>query len=343
MADVVSILIPAYNAEGWIGDTIRSALSQTWPKKEIIVVDDGSTDQTLQISRKFESPVVKVLAQENRGASSARNTALAIAQGDYIQWLDADDLLAPDKIAYQLKVSDGDWSSRILLTSAWGKFYFRHWKAKFFPNSLWQDLEPVEWILRKLDENAWMSIESWLVSRKLTELAGPWNEKLLRDNDGEYFCRVVSASEKVKFIAESISYCRRGNLGSISSDLNMSDKKIESLFQSTCLQISYLRSLEDSERTRRASLEYLQRWLIYFYPEKPEMIERANKLAENLGGELSRPTLTWKYSAIRKLFGWKTAKAAQRMGSRAKIMVLKNLDRLLYKLFVERRPRPRGH
>src|SRR2546425_6261438 len=103
MQPLVSILIPAYNAEPWIADTIRSALAQTWPRKEIIVVDDGSRDQTLSIARQFASKNVSVVTQENQGASAARNRALALSQGKFIQWLDADDLIAPDKIAKQVE------------------------------------------------------------------------------------------------------------------------------------------------------------------------------------------------------------------------------------------------
>src|SRR5208283_2963024 len=203
MSDLVSILIPAYNAEKWIRDTVKSALGQTWSRKEIIIVNDGSSDNTLNIARGFESPSVKVLTQDNKGASSARNKALSAAQGKYIQWLDADDLLAPDKISQQLRKSEDGRDSRILISSAWGKFYYRHWRAKFVRNSLWQNLSPAEWILRKLDENAWMSIESWLVSRKLTEMAGPWDERLSMDDDGEYFRRVVTSSEQIIFVVEA--------------------------------------------------------------------------------------------------------------------------------------------
>src|SRR5882672_6611417 len=103
-APLVSILIPAFNAEQWIGETLRSALAQTWPHKEIIVVDDGSRDQTVATARKFEAEGVRVVTQKNSGAAAARNTAFSLCHGDYIQWLDADDLLAPDKIASQLRV-----------------------------------------------------------------------------------------------------------------------------------------------------------------------------------------------------------------------------------------------
>ena len=85
-----------------MADTLRSATAQTWRRKEIIVIDDGSTDQTLRIARQFESQGVRVYSKRNEGAASSRNLALLLSKGDYIQWLDADDLLAPDKIALQM-------------------------------------------------------------------------------------------------------------------------------------------------------------------------------------------------------------------------------------------------
>src|SRR5438093_3355190 len=106
MKPLVSILIPAYNAERWIAETMRSALRQTWPNKEILVVDDGSTDQTLRIARQFPSKAISVVSQKNQGAAAARNKAFDLCQGDYVQWLDADDLLSPDKIAKQMEAAE---------------------------------------------------------------------------------------------------------------------------------------------------------------------------------------------------------------------------------------------
>ncbi len=120
-----SILIPAYNAQEWIADTIHSAIAQTWPRTEIIVVDDGSSDSTLVIARTFESQGVRVIPQKNQGASAARNTAFLHSHGDYIQWLDADDLLAPDKIAKQMELVMQGLSPRTLLSSSWAHFMYR--------------------------------------------------------------------------------------------------------------------------------------------------------------------------------------------------------------------------
>ena len=311
MSLLVSIVIPAYNSEKWIERTIISALHQTWERKEIIIVDDGSNDKTVNIARKYESKILRVLTQENKGASAARNTGLKIAQGDYFQWLDSDDVLARDKISNQLKTKDVGRTSRILLTSKWGIFSSDVAKAKFIPSSLWQNLSPLDHLIIKMDENAYMATGSWLVSRELTELAGPWNEQLLRDNDGEYFKRVILSSEEVRFVPESIIYWRKGNIRSISSNANLTDEKIESLFIATAGYVKTLLSLENSERTRKVCIKFLQRWLIYFYPDKTEILKKLYDLAAELGETLQEPELDWKYSLIQKTFGWKFAKKAR--------------------------------
>jgi glycosyltransferase involved in cell wall biosynthesis len=120
MKPLVSILIPAYNAETWIADTIKSAIGQSWPRKEIIIVDDGSTDQTLAIARQFASKEVVVVSQNNQGAAATRNHALSVSQGDFIQWLDADDLLSPNKVTKQLEALGENRNLRTLLSSEWG-------------------------------------------------------------------------------------------------------------------------------------------------------------------------------------------------------------------------------
>jgi len=107
---LVSILIPAYNAEQWAAETLTSALAQTWRPLEIIVVNDGSTDGTMNVLRCFEAAGVRVICQRNQGAAAARNRAFAESRGDYVQWLDADDLLAPEKIARQMAVLETDGS-----------------------------------------------------------------------------------------------------------------------------------------------------------------------------------------------------------------------------------------
>jgi glycosyltransferase involved in cell wall biosynthesis len=328
MSELVSILIPAYNAEKWIGDTIKSALNQTWPSTEIIIVDDGSKDNTLAIARLFESSSVKVITQENRGASAARNRALALAQGNYIQWLDADDLLAPDKISQQLNGAEIGKDTRILLTSAWGRFFYYPQNAKFVPNSLWRDMQPVDWIITRFNESVWMHPASWLITRRLTEMAGPWNEMLSFDDDGEYFCRIVSDSEKVKFVPMAKCYYRVGNSASLSS--KRSAQALESLILSIRLCFKHLHSLENSERTKAACLRYLQNRIMDFYPGQPEVIQKVNQLAQEFNTNIVAPKVSLKFSLIKKLFGLKTASKMKSFVWGAEVITRKNLDRLMY-------------
>jgi glycosyltransferase involved in cell wall biosynthesis len=322
---LVSILIPAYNVDTWIGESISSAINQTWPRKEIIVINDGSTDSTGEAIRAWKSPIVKVVTQENQGAARSRNRALSLAQGDYIQWLDGDDVLAPDKITRQMKAAERE-STRTLFSSRFGLFYTSPSRASFAPGPLWKDLSPVAWITEKFANNTWMNPAVWLVSRELSDTAGPWNPDLSLDDDGEYFCRIVAASDSVRFVPEACSYYRQWNPSSLSRSINV--KAQRSLLTSLKLSIGYLRDLEDSETTRAAARSYLQVWMGYFYSEQAELLEELQALARELGGELHPPALSLKYRCIRHLFGWGAAKKAARMVASSKLAANIQVDRL---------------
>lgn len=308
MASLVSILIPAHNAETWICDAIESALAQTWPHKEVIVVDDGSTDGTVAAAKKFQSRHVNVVSQTNAGASVARNHALRLAQGEIIQWLDADDLLARDKIELQIREGGIIEDPRTLVSSSWGRFFRYPDRARFRPDGLWENLTPAEWMLRKLDQNLWMAINAWLVSRQLADAAGPWNPDLRRDNDGEYFCRVIRQASRIRFVGQARCFVRRANQASISNTRTLSRAKVESLLQSLSLHVRHMRALEDSERSRAACARLLQRWFIYFYPEHPDLVQQLRGLARSFGHELETPTLRWPYRMVQKTLGWHAAK-----------------------------------
>jgi glycosyltransferase involved in cell wall biosynthesis len=328
MPPLVSILIPAFNAERWIADTIASALAQTWELTEIIIVDDGSTDRTLRIARGFASARVAVVSQPHQGAAAARNAALSICRGDYVQWLDADDLLASDKIRLQLDALRGD-PSRTLLSCEWGHFIYRPQRATFRPTALWCDLSPLEWLVRKLEQNLFMPVSTWLVSRELTQAAGPWDVRLSLDDDGEYFCRVLLASTDTRFVPRAKALYRRTGNASMSA-LRRSGLGLESQSLSMQLHIAHIRSLDDSERVRRACLTYLQRWLIHFYPERPDIVQRFEQSASALGGRLETPRLPWKYAWIQRAFGWRVAKHVWRWIPRLRSSMATAWDRTLF-------------
>ena len=103
MAGKVSVIIPAYNAEKFIGEAIESVLNQTYKNIEIIVVDDGSKDNTYHIVKQNFGNQVKLIRKKNGGVSSARNMGVKNAEGEFIAYLDADDYWLPQKLEIQLR------------------------------------------------------------------------------------------------------------------------------------------------------------------------------------------------------------------------------------------------
>ncbi|MDE6394665.1 MAG: glycosyltransferase, partial [Duncaniella sp.] len=94
---MISVIIPAYNAQAYLRECLESVLAQSFSDWEVIVVDDGSTDSTAAIAQSFSArdSRVRVLSTVNRGVSAARNAALGMARGEWVTFLDSDDLLPP--------------------------------------------------------------------------------------------------------------------------------------------------------------------------------------------------------------------------------------------------------
>lgn len=104
----VSVIIPCYNGEVFLADAIRSVAAQTMPAQEVLVVDDGSRDKSAAVAESF-GPPVRVIRQPNAGVAAARNRGIAEATGDWIAFLDADDLWVPEKLAMQLAKADAGY------------------------------------------------------------------------------------------------------------------------------------------------------------------------------------------------------------------------------------------
>ncbi len=105
---LVTVIIPLYQTEKFIAESIRSALAQTFADFEILVIDDGSSDRGPEIARSFADPRVRVVTQQNRGLAGARNTGIREANGRYLAFLDADDLWSPAKLAEHVKLLDSN-------------------------------------------------------------------------------------------------------------------------------------------------------------------------------------------------------------------------------------------
>ena len=217
----------------------------------------------------------------------------------------------------------------MLMSGACGQFMYRQHRARFIPTALWCDLSVTEFLMRKMAQNVFMQTSVWLVSRDLTEAAGPWDASLSLDDDGEYFCRVLLASDGVRFVPEARVYYRISGSSSLSY-VGRSNKKLESQWRSMRSYVGHLLALEDSPRSRSACARFLQDWLIYFYPDRLDIVKQAQQLAEDLGEHLEIPQLSWKYSWIQALFGWGLAKRAQVFLPSEKLRFKRMWDKTLF-------------
>lgn len=302
---LVSILIPCHNAAPWLGPTLKSALAQTWPHKEIIVVDDGSTDDSPHILRAHMPRGIRVVTQPKAGASAARNRALREAQGEFFQFLDADDLLSPGKMAAQVALLTAR-PAGTLASCAWGRFTADPASAEFVDGAVFRDFMPLDFLILAGETGAMMHPSAWLVPRAAAERARPWDESLSLNDDGEYFCRVLLASAGVAFCTDpgARSYYRSGLPGSLSQQ--RSERARRSQYHSLELIERHLLAAEDSPRSRRALANHWQRFIHDFFPAPADLMRAAGVRVKALGGStLTAPPMGPKSAALARLIGWK--------------------------------------
>src|SRR5437762_6467781 len=137
---LVSILMPCYNPASYVESAVVCPIEQTWPAKEIIVVNDGSTDRSGEILDDLRTRGIKVIHQPNMGQSAAANRAFAESNGDYIKFFDADDLLEHNTIALQMERLAGTQTA--VASCEWGRFHGDQLETfKLSPQSTWRDME----------------------------------------------------------------------------------------------------------------------------------------------------------------------------------------------------------
>jgi glycosyltransferase involved in cell wall biosynthesis len=300
---LVSILVPCHNAAPWLRDTLESALAQTWRPLEVILVDDGSTDGSAAILREFDAPELTVLHRPARGAAAARNTALAAAHGQYVRFLDADDLLAPDATARQVAAMAGRIDC-VALAAQW-KFFETPATAWAGPAALHRETDPVAWLCA-----AWTGVHgvhpaAWLVPATLARSVGPWDEHLTLNDDGEYFTRVLLASSGVVHVPEATTYYRVPRPGSLA--WRRGTEAWESLARSIERATGHLLAVENSPRTRLAAASAWQEFVFTVYPESPELVARAEAALSPLGGYTRRPAGSLAFRLVAALAGWRLA------------------------------------
>ncbi len=205
MQKLASIIIPCFNAERWIAETIDSCLKQTYRHIEIIVIDDSSTDNSIEIIKSYGDKIIWESLPENKGGCYARNRGFALSKGEYIQFLDADDLILPEKIERQINFLEatkadvvyGDW-----------RYQGHQSNGVIFLDEI-QKPGIQEDVLLSLIENWWTAVASLFYRRTAVETSGGWDESFSAAQDRDFFISVVMSGAKVVYQSGSPSIYRR--------------------------------------------------------------------------------------------------------------------------------------
>ncbi len=310
---LVSIVIPAYNAERFIIETLDSVVNQTWQNIEAFVIDDGSKDRTVELAKVFESDRIHVLEQNNSGACVARNKGLNLSKGKYVQFLDADDVLSYDKISAQVAVLEANENYLAVSPTVhfmdgedYKRMSPREEKAWIFDND-----DPVDFLVRLYGGygERWMvQTSAWLTPMSIAQKIGPWDERLLLDQDGDYFARAVLASKGIR-TSGGINYYRRfiGG-GNISAKYNKREN-LESALLALNNKAGQLLKYTNSIQYRQAISTLYQEIAVNAYPMFPEIVERCEVKVRESGIKPALPVLGGQLiETTKRLFGWKTAK-----------------------------------
>lgn len=293
---------------------MRSVLAQTYQPLEVILVDDGSADNSYTLAKQYESNTVQVLQQKNAGAAVARNTGLAVAKGTYIQFLDAGDVLDKAKISAQVKA----------LQNQPGKVAVCNYKQftteedltdPVYPDQsafIYSSDDPQDFLIDLWGGKGkvnFIQTNCWLAAKQLIEKAGNWRAYRCPDDDGEFFARLVLASEGIVYVPGVYNYYHiapgAGNL--------LSQSKNKKYLQNTLLTIDLkhqylIRSGHHPSIKKAIASQYL-RFAVDQFPAQKILSAIAYRRYRSLGENVQLPVLGGRMiEFVKQIFGWRVAR-----------------------------------
>ncbi len=272
---LVSIIIPCYNSERWVAEAVQSALDQTYPHIEVIVIDDGSTDGSVEVLKSFGDCIYWETGP-NRGACAARNRGTELAKGEYLQFLDADDFLLADSVDLLMaKLAEYSCQAAVGLVLRFQSKTKPTVQALGDPDSsqtysgnqyiIWKNLGRLSAISVNATQSPLAGFgypAAWLMSSKLAHNAGPWDESLELCQDTEYYERLAASSDGVCFVPRVVAGYRVENPRCISG--RQSRASAESMLRCCQKRMALLRNHCKDQEVRvciaRGYYEYLLRY-----------------------------------------------------------------------------------
>lgn len=314
---LVSIIIPLYNAENHIAQTIESLLIQTWPNKEILIIDDGSTDKSRDIINSFDNEIIKLYTQENKGAAAARNLGIKRAKGKYIQFLDADDLLSKNKIEVQVNAIGNSKKLAVCSTVHFinGTNPYQQMPSEYEDRFLYSTDNSYEFLINLWGGNnqgaSMIQTNAWLVPSKLINENELWQEFYSPDDDGEYFSRIILSSDGITYSPNCYNYYRKfASINSLSNRNSL--RALEGCYRSIQCKQESLKDKMSDIRARTAISNQLHDILYVAYPNHNKLVKQIEADIKKLGIKSKSPSLGGKgINIITKIFGWKFSRYLQ--------------------------------
>ncbi len=306
----VSVVIPCFNAGAWIDQTLDSVVGQQGVELDVVVVDDGSSDDSRdRVAAWTERAPVRLLTPEPRGAAASRNTGLAASRGAAVQFLDADDLLAPGKLAAQVAALDG--RDDRLACADWARFRREtdevEWPAPGTPTRF----EPRSWLAREWRTGAGMLFPArWLIPRALLDRAGGWDESLSLLDDLEFFARLIAHATDLVEVPAARCYYRSNIDGSLSG--RKDPVAMASGYAALERTENAVRALLDDDGVRRGLSLCWQRFAQGVPPHSMALADRAERHAFALHPARLPPEGGLLYRTVARVAGWRWARRMQR-------------------------------
>ncbi len=303
---LVSILIPLYNAELWIAETLDCALGQDYANVEIVVVDDHSTDASLGIVQRYEAQhadKIRVYTNPRKGGNAARNYAFQQSKGEYVKFLDADDLFSAGLIARQVErlLSDG---TKMSVATATLQMLYPDGRKPLPCKQIERDYAPgIELQIDIFRRRGFFVPHAHLMHRELVENVGGWDEAVIKNQDGEFFARVYIAADRVLCVPGEIAIWRQTGTG-VSSQLDF--EATRSVFQTYVKIFPLVLAYRSDSETRRELSLYASTFLWQNYPTSRPLLEYALAVFSRLRLALLSPPRRTLTLAV-ALFGWPKA------------------------------------
>ena len=302
---LVSICVPAYNSQKYIRETLDCLCTQTYRNLEIIVVNDGSTDDTEAIVKSINDERVTLLNEPNGGAAKARNTAYHKANGKYIIFFDADDHIERDFITQQINRING--RKDVVVMALWGRFYNDDLSTFKLNDTPVNEMTFNEWVkFYWYNCNPMTNPGRAIIPVPLIKKAGGWDEELNLYDDLEFFTRIFLQAEKIIFNKNVNLYYRSGvnGLSGIKSP-----GAYNSSFNAIALSINSVLSAFPHDALLLKSCANM--WQLFAYEAFPHNISLFEKACENIkqlqGSDVKYPCGGYTKLLV-NIIGWKNTK-----------------------------------